>query len=144
MNNYVMVSEIDVGSFFDADGNVTYRGLKHYVNATYYLAVKQKIGFHIKPNFMVYGLLGLSQNSIGDRIYETAEYFNKKQISYLYGGGLEYYPKQNNKFALFSELFYFTPTNKTLYSGGAKSPSMYALSVHGSVFQVGMRYYFDF
>lgn len=151
-NNFLIASEFDVGSFFDADGNVNYLGCKHYVNSTYYLALKQKLGLHIKPNFTVcgiqphfavYGILGLSLNSIGDRVYTTDDYFNKKQISYLYGGGLEYYSFRFRNLSLFSELFYFTPTSKTLYSGGANVPHKYSLSVRGSVFQLGMRYYFD-
>lgn len=143
MTHYLLASEFDIGSFSDADGNVIYQGLKHYVSASYYLALKQKLGFQVKPNFMVYGLLGLSQNSIGDRIYSTAQYFNKKQLSFLYGGGLEYYTKRDSKIALFAEWFYFTPTSITLYSGGAKPPSAYSLSTYGAVLQFGMRYYFD-
>lgn len=143
LHNYVLASEFDIGSFSDADGDITYQGLKHYISASYYLAIKQKLGFHVKPNFMVYGLLGFSQNSIGDRVYSTAEYFNKKQLSFLYGGGLEYYTKRDNKIALFAESFYFTPTNMTLYSGGAKPPSGYSLSAYGVILQFGMRYYFD-
>lgn len=143
LNKYLMAFEFDCGSFVDADGDIKYLGVKHYVNASYYLAIKQRLGFHVKPNLALYGILGLSVNSIGDRTYTTEEYSNKKQISYLYGGGLEYYSWRFKNLSLFSELFYFNPTNKTLYSGGA-TPPMYSLSVHGSVFQLGMRYYFDF
>ncbi len=143
MNNYVLASELDIGTFSDSDGDVFYQGLKHYVSASYYMAIKQKLGFYVKPYFMVYGLLGLSQNSIGDRIFSTAEYFNKKQVSFIYGGGLEYYTKRDSKIALFAEWFYFTPTNMTLYSGGAKPPPAYSLSTHGGILQFGMRYYFD-
>lgn len=142
INKYLLASEFDIGSFSDADGNVIYQDLKHYVSASYYMAIKQKLGFWIKPNFIIYGLIGLSQNSIGDRIYSTAEYFNKKQVSFLYGAGLEYYTKRDNKVALFAEWFYFTPTNMTLYSGGAKPPS-YSLSTYGGILQFGMRYYFE-
>lgn len=143
LNRYALASEFDIGSFSDSDGNIIYRGLKHYVSASYYLALKQKFGYHIRPDFMLYGLLGLSQNSIGDRIYSTAEYFNKKQVSFLYGGGLEYYTKRDWKISVFAEWYYFTPTNMTLYSGGAKPPSAYSLSTAGGVLQFGMRYYFD-
>lgn len=144
VNNCIMLaSEADIGCFVDADGDVTYQDLKHYVSASYYVAIKQKLGFYVRPNFILYGLLGLSQNSIGDRIYSKGEYFNKKQVSFLYGGGLEYYIKQVSKVAIFSEYFYFTPTNMTSYSGGAKPPSGYSLSVYGAALQFGMRYYFD-
>lgn len=143
MNNYILASELDVGSFSDGDGVVIYQGLKHYVSASYYLAIKGKLGFHVKPNFMVYGLLGLNQNSIGDRVYSTAKYFNKKQVSFIYGGGLEYYTKRDSRIALFAEWFYFTPTSMTLYSGGAKPPPAYSLSTYGAILQFGMRYYFD-
>lgn len=143
MNRYILASEFDIGSFSDADGNVIYQGFEHYVCASYYLALKQKLGFYVKPNFMVYGLLGLSQNSIGDRIYKTAQYFNKKQLSFLFGGGLEYYTKRDSKIALFGEWFYFTPTRMNLYSGGAKPPSRYSLSTYGGILQFGIRYYFD-
>ena len=142
MNNIVLVSELDIGTFMDADGDVYYQGLEHFVSASYYVAIKQKLGFYVRPNFIAYGLLGLSQNSIGDRVYSTAEYYNKKQISFLYGGGLEYYTKRDSKIALFVESFYFTPTNMTLYSGGSKPPSEYSLSTSGIVLQFGMRYYF--
>lgn len=143
IKNYLLASELDVGYFSDSDGNVMYKGLKHYVSAAYYLAIKQKFGVYVNPNFSLYGLLGLSQNSIGDRIYSTEQYFNKKQISILYGAGLEYYTMRDRKIALFAESFYFTPTNKTLYSGGAKPPSGYSLSTYGVILQLGMRYYFD-
>lgn len=151
LNKYLMAFEFDVGSFFDADGNVDYLGVKHYLNSTYYLAIKQRFGLHINPNvtvcgiqphFGLYGILGLSLNSIGDRVYNTDEYFNKKQVSYLYGGGLEYYSWRFKNLSLFTELFYMSPTSKTLYSGGASPPSMYSLSVREAVFQLGMRYYF--
>lgn len=141
--NYMLASEFDIGSFSDADGNLTYQDLKHYVSASYYLALKQKLGFYIKPNFVMYGLLGVSQNSIGDRVYLTEEYFNKKQVSFLYGGGLEYYTKRDSKIGLFAEWFYYTPTNMTSYSGGAKPPTGYSLSTRGGILQFGMRYYFD-
>lgn len=141
MNKYILASELDVGAFSDADGDITYHDLLHYVSASYYLAIKQKLGFLVKPNFMIYGLLGLSQNSIGDRIYSTTDYFNKKQISFLFGGGLEYYTKRESKIALFAEAFYFTPTNIASYSGGAKPPSGYSLAAYGTIFQFGMRYY---
>lgn len=143
IRNYLLATEFDVGSFSDADGNVFYQDVKHYVSASYYLALKQKFGVYLKPNLDLYGVLGFSQNSVGDRIYSTAEYFNKKQISFLYGLGLEYYTKRDSKMALFAEWFYFTPTNMTLYSGGAKPPSGYSLSTCGEVFQLGMRYYID-
>lgn len=143
IKKYVLASELDIGGFPDADGNLTYLGIQHYVSASYYIAIKQKFGYHIKPDFMLYGLLGLSQNSIGDRIYSTAEYFNRKQISFLYGGGLEYYTKRDSKIAIFAEWFYFTPTHMSFYSGGAKAPSGYTLSTYGGLLQFGMRYYFD-
>lgn len=143
INNFITASELDIGSFSDADGNVKYQGIKHYVSASYYLAIKQRLGFHVKPNFIVYGLLGLSQNSIGDRLYPTAKYFNKKQVSFLYGGGLEYCTKRDSKIGLFAEWFYFTPTNMTLYSGGSKPASAYSLSTYGAILKFGMRYYFD-
>ncbi len=142
-NKYMLASEFDIGGFSDADGNVEYRGVKHFVSASYYMAIKQKLGFHITPNFVGYGLLGFSENSIGDRIYSTTEYFNKKQLSFLYGGGIEYYTKRDNKVALFIEGIYFTPTNNTLYSGGANASKEYSLSVSGIIPQFGMRYYFD-
>jgi len=143
INKYSLASEIDLGTFTDADGNLTYAALKHYVSASYYLALKEKFGFYVVPNSMLYGLLGLSENSIGDRIFSTAAYFNKKQISFIYGAGLEYYTQRDSKVALFVEGFYFTPTNMTLYSGGAKPPSAYTLSTGGLVLQLGMRYYFE-
>lgn len=143
INNYMLASELDIGGFSDADGDIMYQGIKHYVNAAYYLALKQKLGFYIKTNFMLYGLLGLSQNSIGDRIYSTTEYFNKKQVSFLYGGGLEYYTKRDRNIALFAECFYFIPTSMTLYSGGAKPSSAYSLSANGAILQFGLRYYFN-
>lgn len=142
-NCFMWASEVDIGSFVDADGDLFYQGLKHYVSASYYVALKQKLGFYVTPNVMLYGLLGLSQNSIGDRVYNTGEYFNKKQISFISGAGLEYYTKRDSKVALFSEWFYFTPTNMTFYSGGAKPPKGYSLSTYGAVLQFGMRYYFD-
>lgn len=141
-NRYALATEVDIGSFSDGDGNIYYQDIKHYVSATYYLALKQKFGFYINPNFMLYGLLGLSENSIGDRVYSTGKYYNKKQVSFLPGLGLEYYTKRDNKLALFAEWFYYTPTNMTSYSGGAKPPS-YSLSTYGQVLQLGMRYYFD-
>lgn len=143
INNYILASEFDVGNFSDADGNIFYQDIEHYVSASYYLAIKQKFGFYVKNNFMLYALLGLSQNSIGDRVYITANYYNKKQLSVLYGAGFEYYTKRDNKIAVFAEWFYFTPTNKTLYSGGAKPPTAYSLSAYGAIFQFGVRYYFD-
>lgn len=143
MKNYILASEFDIGAFSDADGDLRYQGLKHFLSASYYLGIKQKLGFHVNPNLVVYGLLGLSQNSIGDRIYVKVEYFNKKQISFLFGGGLEYYTKRDPKIALFAEYFYFTPTSMTSYSGGAKPPTAYSLSTYGGVLQLGMRYYFD-
>lgn len=142
-NCYALATELDAGGFPDADGDITYQGVKHYVNASYYVAIKQKLGFYVKPNLMLYGLLGLSENSIGDRIYSTGEYFNRKQISFLSGGGIEYYTKRDSKVGLFAEWFYFTPTNMTLYSGGAKPASGYSLSTYGGILQFGMRYYFD-
>lgn len=140
---FVLASELDVGAFSDADGDVDYKGLEHYVSASYYLALKQKFGYHIRPNWMPYALIGLSQNSIGDRVYSTAQYYNKKQISFLAGLGLEYYTMRDDKVALFAEWFYFTPTGMTLYSGGAKTPSRYSISTYGAVLELGMRYYFD-
>lgn len=142
-NKYMTASEFDIGGFSDADGNVVYQDVKHYVSASYYMAIKQKLGFHFTPNFVGYGLLGLSENSIGDRVYSTAQYFNKKQLSFLYGGGLEYYTKRDNKIALFAEFIYFTPSNATLYSGGANASTAYSLSTYGIIPQFGMRYYFD-
>lgn len=143
LNKYILAPEFDIGGFSDADGNIVYQGVKHYVSASYYMAIKQKFGFHVTPNFVGYGLLGLSENSIGDRIYSTTQYFNKKQLSFLYGGGIEYYTKRDNKIALFAEIIYFTPTNMTLYSGGAKASTAYSLSEYGIIPQFGMRYYFD-
>ena len=142
MKNFVLASEFDVGSFFDADSNIIYKGRKHYVNATYYLAIKGKLGFYVKPKFMVYGLLGLSQNSIGDRIFESHD-FNTKQISLLYGGGLEFYPLRDSRVAFFPEFFYFTPTSMTSYTGGAGPSSEYSTSLRGAILQLGTRYYFD-
>ncbi len=141
MNRYMLASEFDIGYFSDADGNITYQGLMHYVSASYYMALKQKFGFQINHDFLIYGLLGLSQNSIGDRVYSTTDYYNKKQLSVLFGGGLEYYTKRDNRIALFAECFYFTPTHMTSYSGGAEPPSGYSLSTYGAVLQLGLRYY---
>lgn len=143
LNNYVLASEFDIGSFSDSDGTIIYRGSTHYLSASYYLALKQKLGFFIGQDFMVYGLLGLGQNSIGDREYSTGKYHNRKQISILYGGGLEYHPLCDNKIALFAEGFYFSPTSLSSYSGGAKPPRNYSLSAYGAVLQFGLRYYFD-
>ncbi len=143
LNKYMLASEFDIGGFSDADGNIVYQKVKHFVSASYYMALKQKFGFHLTPHFVGYGLLGLSENSIGDRIYSTAQYFNRKQLSFLYGGGMEYYTKRDNKVALFAEFIYFTPTHMTLYSGGANSSNAYSLSVYGLIPQFGMRYYFD-
>ena len=142
LNKYMLATEFDIGSFSDADGDITYQGLKHYVSASYYLAIKQKFGYNINPNWMIYGLIGLSQNSIGDRVFVLTEYNNKKQISFLYGGGVEYYTKRDSRIALFAEGFYFTPTGMTSYSGGAKPPTAYSLSAYGAIFQFGLRYYF--
>lgn len=139
----MLATELDIGGFSDADGNVIYQNVKHYVSASYYMAIKQKFGIHITPNFVGYGLLGLSENSIGDRVYSTEQYFNRKQLSFLYGGGIEYYTKRDNKVALYAEFIYFTPTNKTLYSGGANASTAYSLSTYGIIPQFGMRYYFD-
>jgi hypothetical protein len=143
LNKYMLASELDIGGFSDADGNIVYQDVKHYVSASYYMAIKQKFGFHLTPNFVGYGLLGLSENSIGDRVYSTGQYFNRKQLSFLYGGGIEYYTKRDNKVGLFVEGIYFTPTNKTLYSGGANASTAYSLSAYGIIPQFGMRYYFD-
>ena len=142
-NNFMLASEFEIGGFSDADGDIIYKGITHFVSASYYLALKQKLGFYVKPNLMIYGLLGLSQNSIGDRVYSTTEYFNKKQVSFLYGGGLEYYTERDRNIGLFAELFYFTPTNMTLYSGGAEPSPAYSLSTNGAVLQFGLRYYFN-
>lgn len=107
------------------------------------MALKQKIGLNLSPNFTAYGLLGLSENSIGDRVYSTAQYYNRKQVSVLYGAGLEYFTKRDTKVALYAEFIYFTPTNMTFYSGGADTPKGYSLSTYGIIPQFGMRYYFD-
>jgi len=143
LNKYMLATEFDIGGFSDADGNIIYQDVKHYVSASYYMALKQKFGLHVTPNIIGYGLLGLSENSIGDRVYITAQYYNRKQISFLYGGGLEYYTKRDNKVALYAEFIFFTPTNKTLYSGGADTSNDYSLSTYGIIPQFGMRYYFD-
>lgn len=143
LRRLILATEFDIGSFSDADGELIYQNLEHYVSATYYFALKQKFGYPIRFNFMGYGLLGLSQNSIGDRIYFFGKYYNKKQVSYLYGAGLEYYTLRDCRIALFVEGFYFAPTRWTSYSGGARPPSTYSLSTRGVVLQFGMRYYFD-
>lgn len=140
LTKYILASELDIGAFSDADGDLYYRRLEHYVSASYYLALKQKLGMPIKSNYLLYGLLGLSQNSVGDRVYSTATYYNRKQVSLLFGGGLEYYTQRNRQIALFAEWFYFTPTSMTLYSGGAKPPK-YSLSTYGAILELGMRYY---
>lgn len=143
LNKYMLATELDIGGFSDADGNIVYQNVKHYVSASYYMAIKQKLGFYLTPNFVGYGLLGFSENSIGDRVYSTEQYFNKKQLSFLYGGGIEYYTKRDYKIGLYAEFIYFTPTSKALYSGGANAPEAYSLSVYGIIPQFGMRYYFD-
>jgi hypothetical protein len=142
-NVYMLATEFDIGAFSDSDGDLTYQGLKHFVSASYYMALKQKFGYFVKPNLMLYGMLGLSQNSIGDRVYTTVQYFNKKQVSVLFGGGVEYYVKRYPNIALFGEYFYFTPTGMTTYSGGARPPTAYSLSANGGVLELGLRYYFN-
>lgn len=140
-HRYALATELDTGNFSDADGEIKFNNIEHYVSASYYLALKQKFGVYLNHNFLIFGTIGLSQNSIGDRVYITAKYYNKKQLSALYGLGIEYYTMRYKNLALFAEWFYFTPTNKTLYSGGAKPPG-YSLSTAGGVLQFGMRYYF--
>jgi hypothetical protein len=142
INKYILASEFDIGGFSDGDGNIYYQDVKHFVSASYYMAIKQKLGVHITPNVVGYGLLGFSENSIGDRDFATTLYFNKKQLSFLYGGGVEYYTKRDNKVALFAEFTYYTPTGMTLYSGGAKASTTYSMSTYGIIPQFGMRYYF--
>lgn len=143
IDHYMLASEFDIGSFSDGDGVLVYKDIKHYMSASYYVALKQKLGFFVMDNFAIYGLLGLSQNSIGDRVYSTGHYYNRKQVSILYGGGLEYYTERDSKIALFAESFYFTPTSMNSSSGGAHPPRGYSLSTYGVVLQFGMRYYFD-
>lgn len=141
-DNIVLAPEFDVGSFFDADGNLFYKNNLHYVNSTYYLAIKGKAGVQIKPSFMVYGLLGLSQNSIGDKAFESRD-FNVKQVSMLFGGGFEYYPKRDSRIAYYPEIYYFIPTRMNLSSGGSGPASDYTMSLRGTILQLGVRYHFD-